>query len=51
LCGDDSEVEGGCRGEGDSYHGDRVGREGGGDCEGGRPSTKTTTIRQQSAER
>jgi hypothetical protein len=28
-----------------------VGGEGVGDCEGGRPSAETTTIRQQSAER
>ncbi len=45
LCGDDPEVEGGPWGEGDSYYGDRVGGEGVGDCEGGRPSAETTSVK------
>jgi len=44
LRGDDPEVEGDSWGEGDSYHGDRVGGEGGGDRQGGRVTAQTTGL-------
>jgi len=45
LCGDDPAVEGDTWGTGDTHYGDRVGGEGGGDCQGRRPPAQTTVIK------
>ena len=50
MCGDDPAVEGDTWGTGDTHYGDRVGGEGGGDCEGRRSPAQTHSIKLHRAE-